>query len=241
MNYPRAKSAPWISALLPAVIALCLALWSAAPLGAASPSVSMFLSGFQVANSLPDSSGELLLQRFSSTRRNDAKSAADYARLAEDAFLNADYHKAVALLSHAVRLAPSVSHYRQRLGEAYQRQAESSSFPAPLVYRARQHLQAALRLDPSNVDALAALVEMASLPAGACYGDLAQAGRLLDSIERLDPSRAAQERLALESALSDSHSIENRLRCGPVTVAHLLGRESAERVRPAEVAIDAGF
>jgi tetratricopeptide (TPR) repeat protein len=226
---------------MPAIVTLGLGLWSALPLGAASPSVSRFLNGIETANSLPEPSDSLQSQRFAGARLTEGRSAADYANLADGAFLNANYRQAASLLSRAVRLAPDVSYYRQRLGEAYQRQAESSSFPAPLVRRARRHLQDAVRLDPSNIEALSALVELASLPAGACYGDLGQANRLLDSMERLDPSRAAEARRSLANAVADSHSVESRMRCAPVTLAHELGRQSAQRFRPAEAVIDTGF
>ncbi len=164
--------------------------------------------------------------------------AGDLLQAAEEASLQADYHRAVSLLEHAVRVAPEVSEYRLRLGIAYEREAESASFPAHLVRKARRNLERAVVLEPKNADAIAGLAELSYLPAGVCFGNLDEAAMLLDRLEQLDPARAEVGRAKLENARQEARSGEYKVRCGAVSMRQWIGRQYSASAR--QVAFPAG-
>ncbi len=164
--------------------------------------------------------------------------AADLLQAAEDASLEANYHRAVSLLEHAVRVAPEVSEYRMRLGIAYEREAESASFPAHLVRKARRNLERAVVLEPRNADAIEGLAELSYLPAGVCFGDLDEAAMLLDRLKQLDPARAEAGRAKLEHARREIRSGEYKVRCGAVSVRQWVAHPYSASAR--QVAFPAG-
>ncbi len=164
--------------------------------------------------------------------------AADLLQAAEDASLEANYHRAVSLLEHAVRVAPEVSDYRMRLGIAYEREAESATFPAHLVRKARRNLERAVVIEPKNADAIEGLAELSYLPAGVCFGDLDEAAMLLDRLEQLDPARAEAGRAKLEHARRETRSGEYKVRCGAVSVRQWVAHPYSASAR--QVAFPAG-
>jgi tetratricopeptide (TPR) repeat protein len=159
-------------------------------------------------------------------------STGDLLQAAEEASLEANYHRAVSLLEHAVRVAPEVSEYRLRLGIAYEREAESASFPAHLIRKARRNLERAVVLEPKNADAIEGLAELSYRPAGVCFGDLDEAAMLLDRLRQLDPARAEAGRTKLENARAEARSGEYKVRCGAVSmrqwVAHQYSASSRQ-------------
>jgi tetratricopeptide (TPR) repeat protein len=157
--------------------------------------------------------------------------AGDLLQAAEEASLEANYHRAASLLEHAVRLAPEVSEYRMRLGIAYEREAESAPFPAHLVRKARRSLERALVLDSRNTDALEGLAELSYLSPGVCFGDLGQAAMLLDRLGQLDPARAEAGRAKLENARKEARSGEYKVRCGAVSMRQWVARQYSASAR----------
>ncbi len=165
-------------------------------------------------------------------------SAGDLLQAAEEASLEANYHRAVSLLEHAVRLAPGVSEYRMRLGIAYEREAESAPFPAHLVRKARRNLERSVVIEPNNADAIEGLAELAYLPAGVCFGDLDEAAMLLDRLGQLDPARAEAGRAKLEHARKEARSGEYKVRCGAVSMRQWVAHQYSASAR--QVAFQTG-
>ncbi len=155
----------------------------------------------------------------------EVRSVVELARAADDAWANANYGRAAALLEQAVRLEPAVSVHRMKLGLAYERQAESAAFPARLVRKARHNLRQAVLLQPADPEAIASLAELAYLPPGVCYGDLDEAAMLLERLGLIDPARAELGRAQLASARADASSIEYRVRCGAVSARQWAARQ----------------
>lgn len=159
-------------------------------------------------------------------------SAGDLLQAAEEASMEANYHRAVSLLEHAVRVAPGVSDYRLRLGIAYEREAESATFPSHLVRKARRNLERAAVIEPKNADAIEGLAELSYLPAGVCFGDLDEAAMLLDRLEQLDPARAEAGRAKLEQARREARSGEYKVRCGAVGMRQWIAHQYSASARP---------
>ena len=156
----------------------------------------------------------------------DTYTAAAFAERGDAAFREVDYKRAADFYSRAAHLAPEMSAYRLKLGEAYERQAESSSFPALLVRRARRNYEQALRIDPANANALARLTELSLQPVGACYGNLEESTRMVARLKRLDPPLGARAELQLENARKDLRTPEQRVVCGYSMLSGLIGGRS---------------
>ncbi len=166
------------------------------------------------------------IRYFAGVGDRNPSTAAAFAERGDGAFREVDYKRAANFYSRAARLAPEVSAYRVRLGEAYERQAELSSFPQPLVRRARHNYERALRIDPRNAEALADLTELSLQPVGACYGNLEESKRMVERLKRLDPRLGARAELQLENARKDRRTPEQRVVCGCSTLSGLIGGRS---------------
>jgi tetratricopeptide (TPR) repeat protein len=89
------------------------------------------------------------------------KDAAVYELMGRDYYMLAEYKKATEVLEKAVAANPGNSEYALWLGRAYGRRAETSNpLSAPgQASKARQCFERAVQLDPSNLDALADLLD----------------------------------------------------------------------------------
>jgi tetratricopeptide (TPR) repeat protein len=89
------------------------------------------------------------------------KDAAVYELMGRDYYMLAEYKKATEVLEKAVAANPGNSEYALWLGRAYGRRAETSNpLSAPgQASKARQCFEKAVQLDPSNLDALADLLD----------------------------------------------------------------------------------
>ncbi len=193
-------------------------------------SASAVFSGFVWAASIPSdfdlAAPRGAVRHFQNVEDLKPSSAAEFAAQGDIAFREVDYKRAEAFYSQAARLAPDVGDYRVRLGEAYERQAESSSFPSPLVRRARHNFEQALRIDPQNAQALADLTALSLQPVGACYGNLEDSRRMVERLTRMDPQLGARAALQLENARNDRRTPEQHVVCGCSTLTGLFGGHS---------------
>ena len=147
-------------------------------------------------------------------------SSADvFARDAHFAFRAGEYKKAAKLFSKAVKLDPANADYRDGLGRAYERQAESSSFPVLLTAKARNNYIRALQLQPDNAGAMADLIELNAQPIGLCAGDLKQASMLVDRLNQVDPAAAKHAKESVTDAQIDAARPGQAALCGPVRLS----------------------
>jgi tetratricopeptide (TPR) repeat protein len=120
-----------------------------------------------------------------------------------------DYKKAQAYLEQAVEADPANSNYRLWLGRALGRRAETSSplFAPRLAVKARQHFEAAVRLDPDNLEALDDLFEYHISAPGFLGGGIDKAEALAPRVAKLEAAeghyslyRLAEKRKKLDLA-----------------------------------------
>ena len=197
--------------------------------GLCGASATIVLSGCVWAASIPsdfDLAAPRAIHRFADEAELQPSTAAEFAARGDAAFGEVDYKRAAGFYSQAARLAPGVSAYRMKLGEAYERQAESSAFPPPLVRRARNNFEEALRIDPKNAEALAGLTALSLQPVGACYGDLEESRRMVERLKRLDAQLGARAALQLENARKDRQTPEQRVVCGYSALSGLFAGHS---------------
>ncbi len=168
----------------------------------------------------------IAVRHFADNADLEPATAPEFAARGDAAFREVDYKRAQGFYAQAAHLAPGESAYRLRLGEAYERQAESSPFPAPLVRRARHSFEQALRIDPKNAAALADLTALSLQPVGACYGNLEDSRRMVERLSRIDPQLGSRAALQLENARKDRGTREQRVVCGCSTFSGLFGGHS---------------
>lgn len=189
-------------------------------------SVPLVFSGLIWAASIPSDfdlvSPRGAIHKFAGDADMRPSTAAEFAERGDAAFRDVDYKRARTFYSQAAQLAPGVGAYRVKLGEALERQAESSPFPAPLVRRARHSFEDALRIDPKNSQALADLTTLSVEPVGACYGNLDESRRMIERLKRLDPQLGERAALQLENARKDRRTPEQRVVCGCSTLSALM-------------------
>ncbi len=152
----------------------------------------------------------------------ESMSADVLAKQAQSAFQSGEFKKSAKFLEKAVQLDSTNADYRDALGKAYEREAESASFPLVLSRKARNSFVRALELQPNHAGAMEGLIELAQQPIGLCEGDLAEASALIDRLEQVDPVSAMREREYFADAKHESSRPGQRVLCGPVKVSRAI-------------------
>ena len=142
------------------------------------------------------------------------KDAATLQLMGQDYFMLGEYKKATESLEKALALAPDDAQCLLWLGRAYGRRAETSNpFSAPgYATKARQMLERAVDIDPSNKEAIGDLFDFYLDAPGFLGGGHNKAEALAARMGQTDPAEA----LYLQAQIDDRHnqydSAEQKLR-----------------------------
>jgi tetratricopeptide (TPR) repeat protein len=142
------------------------------------------------------------------------KDAATLQLIGQNYFMLGEYKKATDSLEKAVALAPDDAQALLWLGRTYGRRAETSNpFSAPgYATKARQMLERAVTIDPSNKEAFGDLFDFYLDAPGFLGGGQSKAEALAARVSQTDPA----EGLYLQAQIDDRHnqydSAEQKLR-----------------------------
>ena len=162
---------------------LVLALSSAAALAAADESAPALLAAGRADDAITT-----LHSRINSSP-NDAEA---YNLLCRAYFSMGDWDRGISACEKAVALAPNNSRYHMWLGRIYGEKADGSNFfsAASLAGKVRNEFEAAVRLDPNNVDARSDLGEFYLEAPGIVGGGRDKAEAQAQALAALDPAKA---------------------------------------------------
>ena len=162
---------------------LVLALSSAAALAAADESAPALLAAGRADDAITT-----LHSRINSSP-SDAEA---YNLLCRAYFSMGDWDRGISACEKAVALAPNNSRYHMWLGRIYGEKADGSNFfsAASLAGKVRNEFEAAVRLDPNNVDARSDLGEFYLEAPGIVGGGRDKAEAQAQALAALDPAKA---------------------------------------------------
>jgi Flp pilus assembly protein TadD len=143
-----------------------------------------------------------------------AHSAASHGLAGKNWFMLGEYKKATAAFHQALELEPSNSEYALWLGRGYGRRAETSSpLTAPLyAAKARQYFEEAVRLDPSNGEALNDLFDYYLEAPGFLGGGFDKAERIALCIAERNPAEGHFSQAQLADRRKQFDTAEEQLR-----------------------------
>ena len=123
------------------------------------------------------------------TSPNDAES---YNLLCRAYFSMGDWDRGISACEKAVALAPNNSRYHMWLGRVYGEKADAVNFmsAASLAGKVRNEFEAAVRLDPNNVDARSDLGEFYLEAPGIVGGGRDKAEAQIEALAALDAAKA---------------------------------------------------
>ena len=125
-----------------------------------------------------------------------------------------EFSKATDALEKAVEAEPRNANYRDWLGKAWGRRAETSAFFNQPRYavRAREHFERAVELDPQNREALSDLFEYYLEAPGFLGGGQHKAAALSERVRTFDPARYHSMQARLAEKRKDFQAAERSLR-----------------------------
>ena len=125
-----------------------------------------------------------------------------------------EFSKATDALERAVQAEPPNANYRNWLGKAWGRRAETSAFFNQPRYavRARGHFERAVELDPQNREALSDLFEYYLEAPGFLGGGQDKAAELSERVRAFDPARYHSMQARLAEKRKDFQAAERSLR-----------------------------
>jgi tetratricopeptide (TPR) repeat protein len=134
------------------------------------------------------------------TNPSDAEAAALLSSVRE---AYGDLESALSLAETAVKLEPKVADYHQQLAEIVGTMAQRASVfkQLGLARRYRQEAEAAMALDPKQIDARMGMLEYYLQAPGIVGGDVKKAAVMADEIGRIDPASGflARARVMIET------------------------------------------
>jgi tetratricopeptide (TPR) repeat protein len=162
---------------------LLLALSSAAALAAADESAPALLAAGRADDAITTLHSKI------NSSPNDAEA---YNLLCRAYFSMSDWDRGISACEKAVALAPNDSRYHMWLGRIYGEKADGSNFfsAASLAGKVRNEFEAAVRLDPNNVDARSDLGEFYLEAPGIVGGGRDKAEAQAQALAALDPVKA---------------------------------------------------
>ena len=135
-----------------------------------------------------------------------------------------DWDQGISACEKAVALAPSNSRYHMWLGRVYGEKADAANFlsAASLAGKVRNEFEAAVRLDPNNVDARSDLGEFYLEAPGIVGGGRDKAEAQIQALAALDPAKADYLKGRLAEKKKDLGAAEKNtvLPLKPATGAH---------------------
>jgi tetratricopeptide (TPR) repeat protein len=164
-------------------VLLLLALSSAAALAAADESAPALLAAGRADDAITTLHSKI------NSSPNDAEA---YNLLCRAYFSMSDWDRGISACEKAVALAPNDSRYHMWLGRIYGEKADGSNFfsAASLAGKVRTEFEAAVRLDPNNVDARSDLGEFYLEAPGIVGGGRDKAEAQAQALAALDPVKA---------------------------------------------------
>jgi tetratricopeptide (TPR) repeat protein len=162
---------------------LVLALSSAAALAAADESAPALLAAGRADDAITTLHSKI------NSSPNDAEA---YNLLCRAHFSMGEWDRGISACEKAVALAPNNSRYHLWLGRIYGEKADGSNFfsAASLAGKVRTEFEAAVRLDPNNVDARSDLGEFYLEAPGIVGGGRDKAEAQVQALAALDPAKA---------------------------------------------------
>ncbi len=162
---------------------LVLALSSAAALAVADESAPALLAAGRADDAITT-----LHSRINSSPSDPEA----YNLLCRAYFSMGDWDRGISACEKAVALAPNNSRYHMWLGRIYGEKADGSNFfsAASLAGKVRNEFEAAVRLDPNNVDARSDLGEFYLEAPGIVGGGRDKAEAQAQALAALDPAKA---------------------------------------------------
>jgi len=162
--------------------------------------------------------------------------------VARNYFMLGEFKKSADYLQNAVEAQPNNSEYRDWLGRALGKRAETSNpLMAPgLASKARDAFEKAVELDPKNADALSDLFDYYLEAPGFLGGGYDKAMVIAERTSKLDPAQGYFEKAKLAQKRKEFQSAEDHFRqainAAPHSVGHLLalGRFLANQGRNKE-------
>jgi len=146
--------------------------------------------------------------------------------LGKACYMEGDYKKASEYFEKAVAADPKNSTYHHWLGRAYGKRAETSSFLTAPGYakKARIQFETAVKLDPTNIEALNDLFEYSLQAPGFLGGGLDKAAALIERIGKLDPVERHYAEARLAEKRREFARAEQHLRQALEAAPRQLGR-----------------
>jgi cytochrome c-type biogenesis protein CcmH/NrfG len=125
-----------------------------------------------------------------------------------------NWDASIAACQRAVALEPGNSQYHLWLGRAYGEKADHSSFfvATGLAKKVRSEFEAAVRIDPSNVEARADLAEFYVEAPGIIGGGMDKAATQAQELASLDPAQAHLVRAQMAEKDNDQPAAEREFR-----------------------------
>ncbi len=162
--------------------------------------------------------------------------------VARNYYMLGEFKKATDYLQIVVQAQPENAEYRDWLGRAYGKRAETSNpLMAPsLASKARDAFEKAVELDPKNPDALSDLFDYYLEAPGFLGGGYDKALSIAERTSKLDPAQGYFEKAKLAQKRKEFQSAEDHLHqaisAAPHSVGHLLalGRFLANQGRNRE-------
>jgi len=148
--------------------------------------------------------------------------------VARNYYMMGDFKKAAEYFQTAVDEQPTNADYRDWLGRAYGKRAETSNpLMAPgLASKARDAFEKAVELDPKNPDALSDMFDYYLEAPGFLGGGYDKAMVIAERTAKLDPAQGYFEKAKLAQKHKEFQSAEDHLRqainAAPHSVGHLL-------------------
>ena len=186
-------------------LVLVLALSSAAALAAADESAPALLAAGRADDAITTLHSKI------NSSPNDAEA---YNLLCRAYFSMGDWDHGISACEKAVVLAPNNSRYHLWLGRIYGEKADGSNFfsAASLAGKVRNEFEAAVRLDPNNVDARSDLGEFYLEAPGVVGGGRDKAEAQTQALAALDPAKAGYLKGRLAEKKKDFAAAEKEYR-----------------------------
>jgi tetratricopeptide (TPR) repeat protein len=184
---------------------LVLALSAAPALAAADDSAPALLAAGRADDAITTLHSKL------NSSPNDAEA---YNLLCRAYFSMGDWDRGISACEKAVALAPNHSRYHMWLGRIYGEKADGSNFfsAASLAGKVRNEFEAAVRLDPNNVDARSDLGEFYLEAPGVVGGGRDKAEAQVQALVALEPAKADYLKGRLSEKKKDFATAEKEYR-----------------------------
>lgn len=186
-------------------VILVLALFSTAALAAANDSAPALLAAGRADDAISTLHSKL------SASPNDAEA---YNLLCRAYFSMGDWDHGISACEKAVALAPNNSRYHMWLGRIYGEKADGTNFfsAASLAVKVRNEFEAAVRLDPNNVDARSDLGEFYLEAPGVVGGGRDKAEAQAQAMAPLDAAKAGYLKGRIAEKKKDPATAEKEYR-----------------------------